>query len=113
MRIGELAAKLSVSTKTLRHYEKIGLLPPAARSENGYRVFDFGRSRKESGAFSFKARQGFESKELHYSFRLVKDGGLPTFNPSNPKTKILQRTWQKLPLSITRRLSGPASKFLP
>ena len=39
MRIGELAAKLSVSTKTLRHYEKIGLLPPAARSENGYRVF--------------------------------------------------------------------------
>ncbi|WP_050532421.1 MerR family transcriptional regulator [Pseudaestuariivita atlantica] len=39
MRIGELAADLSVSTKTLRHYEKIGLLPPAARGENGYRSF--------------------------------------------------------------------------
>ncbi len=39
MRIGELAAELSVSTKTLRHYEKIGLLPPAARAENGYRSF--------------------------------------------------------------------------
>ena len=39
MRIGELATELSVSTKTLRHYEKIGLLPAAARSKNGYRVF--------------------------------------------------------------------------
>ncbi len=39
MRIGELAADLSVSTKTLRHYEKIGLLPAAARAENGYRSF--------------------------------------------------------------------------
>ena len=39
MRIGELAAELSVSTKTLRHYEKIGLLPPATRGENQYRHF--------------------------------------------------------------------------
>ena len=39
MRIGELAAELLVSTKTLRHYEKIGLLPPATRGENQYRHF--------------------------------------------------------------------------
>lgn len=81
--------------------------------ENGYRVFDFGRSRKDSGAFSFKARQGFEPRDLHVSFRLVKDQGLPTFNPSNPKTKILQQTWSRLPLGVTQRLSGPAAKFLP
>ena len=45
MRIGELAAELSVSTKTLRHYEKIGLLPTAARAENGYRSFSPGAVR--------------------------------------------------------------------
>ena len=39
MQIGKLAKELSVSTKTLRHYEKIGMLPPAARSENGYRTY--------------------------------------------------------------------------
>jgi DNA-binding transcriptional MerR regulator len=39
MRIGKLAAELGVSTKTLRHYEKIGLLPEAERMENGYRNF--------------------------------------------------------------------------
>ncbi len=81
--------------------------------ENGYRVFDFGRSRKDSGAFAFKQHQGFEARDLHYSFRLVEDKGLPTFNPSNPRTKILQRTWSKLPLGVTRLLSRPASRFLP
>ena len=53
--------------------------------ENGYRVFDFGRSRKDSGAFAFKQHQASEARDLHYSFRLVKDVGLPTFNPSEPQ----------------------------
>jgi len=81
--------------------------------ERGYRVFDFGRSRKESGAYSFKAHQGFEARELHYAFRLVRAKGLPTFNPSNPRTEILQRTWRRLPLAVTTRLSGPLSRYLP
>lgn len=81
--------------------------------ENGYRIFDFGRSRKDSGAFSFKQHQGFAARDLHYSFRLVQDRGLPTFNPSNPKTRILQRTWSKLPSGVTQLLSRPASRFLP
>ena len=39
MQIGELAAILGVSTKTLRHYERIGLVPPPERRANGYRVY--------------------------------------------------------------------------
>lgn len=39
MQIGELANALGVTTKTLRHYEKIGLIPAAERCENGYRQF--------------------------------------------------------------------------
>ena len=81
--------------------------------EAGYRVFDFGRSRKDSGPFSFKVHQGFEAQELHYSFRLVKDAGLPALNPSNPKTKILQETWKRLPLALTTKLSGRAARYLP
>ncbi|MEO0662726.1 MAG: FemAB family XrtA/PEP-CTERM system-associated protein, partial [Planctomycetota bacterium] len=70
--------------------------------ERGYRIFDFGRSRRGSGAFSFKTHQGFEARDLHYSFRLVGAAGLPTFNPSNPKTEVLQRTWRRLPMGVTR-----------
>jgi DNA-binding transcriptional MerR regulator len=40
MRIGDLAIALAISTKTLRHYERAGLLPPPARQSNGYRVYD-------------------------------------------------------------------------
>ena len=39
MIIGELAAALSVSTKTLRLYEERGLIPTPARSGNGYRFY--------------------------------------------------------------------------
>lgn len=40
LRIGELAARLGTTTKTLRFYEKIGLLEPAQRSGAAYRVYD-------------------------------------------------------------------------
>ena len=39
MLIGELAKSLGVTTKTLRHYEEIGLVPAPARADNTYRVY--------------------------------------------------------------------------
>jgi DNA-binding transcriptional MerR regulator len=38
-RIGQLAAMLDLNPKTIRYYEEIGLLPPASRAANGYRVY--------------------------------------------------------------------------
>jgi len=39
MRIGELAALVGVSTRTVRHYHHLGLLPEPARRVNGYREY--------------------------------------------------------------------------
>ncbi|MFF7020737.1 MerR family transcriptional regulator [Streptomyces klenkii] len=39
MRIGELAALAGVSTRTVRHYHHLGLLPEPGRLANGYRVY--------------------------------------------------------------------------
>lgn len=39
MRIGEVAEAAGVSTKTLRFYEELGLLPRAERAANGYRDY--------------------------------------------------------------------------
>jgi MerR family copper efflux transcriptional regulator len=39
MRIGELADRTSVPTKTIRYYEVIGLLPEPPRTPGGYRDY--------------------------------------------------------------------------
>ena len=39
MRIGELARHAGTTTRTLRYYESLGLLP-ARRADNGYRTYD-------------------------------------------------------------------------
>lgn len=40
MRIGELAARLGLNTRTIRYYESIALLPEPERTASGYRTYD-------------------------------------------------------------------------
>ena len=40
MKIGELADRASVSTKTIRYYESIGLLAEPGRTASGYRDYE-------------------------------------------------------------------------
>jgi FemAB-related protein (PEP-CTERM system-associated) len=81
--------------------------------ERGFERFDFGRSRKDSGAFTFKEHQGFAACDLQYRFHLVRDRALPALTPSNPKTKVLRDTWAKLPLRLTTALSNELARYLP
>lgn len=39
MKIGQLAEQTGLSTKTIRYYENIGVLPPPDRAPNGYRTY--------------------------------------------------------------------------
>lgn len=38
--VGEVAASTGVSVRTLHHWEQVGLVTPAGRRTNGYRVYD-------------------------------------------------------------------------
>lgn len=79
----------------------------------GLKRYDLGRSRADSGAAKFKKNQGLQPQPLNYSYHLVTATELPSFNPSNPKTEILQKTWRKLPPFATKRLSSFLSRYLP
>lgn len=39
MRIGEVADQTSLSFRTLRHYDDIGLVSPSARTDGGFRLY--------------------------------------------------------------------------
>ncbi len=39
MFIGDVAKKLDLNPRTIRYYEKIGLLPKAIRTDSGYRIY--------------------------------------------------------------------------
>lgn len=40
MKIGDASKRSGVSQRMIRHYEKLGLVPKAARRESGYRDYD-------------------------------------------------------------------------
>ena len=74
--------------------------------ERGCRIFDFGRSKRGTGAFDYKTYWGLAPKPLHYQFHLVRRAELPEINPLNPKYRLLVESWKKLPLPIANTL-GP------
>jgi MerR family copper efflux transcriptional regulator len=39
MQIGEVAERTSLSLRTIRYYEEVGLVPPSARSAGGFRLY--------------------------------------------------------------------------
>ena len=39
LQIGQVANLLGITPKTIRHYHKLGILPPPKRAENGYRIY--------------------------------------------------------------------------
>ena len=74
--------------------------------EKGCRVFDFGRSKVDTGSYRFKKHWGFEPQPLNYEYFLVKATEMPDLNPNNPKYAFFINTWKKLPIGISRAI-GP------
>jgi FemAB-related protein (PEP-CTERM system-associated) len=74
--------------------------------ERGCRLFDYGRSKRDTGQFAFKHNWGFEARPLHYRYGLVRATEVPSNNPTNPKYRLFIQAWQRLPLPVANFL-GP------
>jgi len=74
--------------------------------ERGYKIFDFGRSKLNSGSFSFKKNWGFEPEPLHYEYRLINATKIPDNNPTNPKYQFFIKVWKNMPISLANFI-GP------
>lgn len=74
--------------------------------EQGYRVFDFGRSSPDSGPYEFKRQWGATPLPLNWQYWIPEGSALPDLAPDNPKYQQAIKIWQKLPVSLTR-IVGP------
>ncbi|MGE0222893.1 MAG: FemAB family XrtA/PEP-CTERM system-associated protein [Acetobacteraceae bacterium] len=81
-------------------------------ADRGMRLFDFGRSKRGTGAFSFKHNWGFEDASLHYRFRLAAGQAIPDHNPLNPKFRFFIAAWKRLPLPVANLLGPPIVRGL-
>ena len=78
----------------------------------GIRLFDFGRSKKGVGSYSFKKHWGFVEEPLNYEFHLLGGHGLPDINPLNPKYQLFIAAWKRLPLPLANAIGPVLAKDL-
>ena len=72
MQIGEAATATGVTAKMIRHYESIGLVPPADRRDSNYR--DYGHDDLHRLGFIRRARDlGFSMAQIRDLLRLWGD----------------------------------------
>ncbi len=82
--------------------------------DHGWRTFDFGRSRVDNqGSYDFKKNQGFEPQPLGYQMYVPAGKAAPNLTPGNPRFRMAQAIWRRLPLPVTRPLGAWLSASIP
>lgn len=70
MTIGQISQRSRVTPRAIRHYEKLGLIRPALRSNSNYRLFD--KNSEERLGFISRCRSlGFSIAEISDLLRVV------------------------------------------
>jgi serine/alanine adding enzyme len=81
--------------------------------EQGYRLFDFGRSSPDSGPYHFKLQWEAAPVPLQWQYWLPDGAALPDLNPQNPRYQLAVRMWQRLPVGLTRVIGPPIVRNIP
>jgi FemAB-related protein (PEP-CTERM system-associated) len=81
--------------------------------QRGIRNFDFGRSKRGTGAYDFKAAWGMRERPLPYQFYLVKRKDMPNFSPANPRFNTAIEMWKRIPFPVTKAIGPALVKLFP
>lgn len=86
----------------------------ARAADEGFRVFDFGRSRRDNpGSFDFKRFHGFEPTPLGYQTWTARGGTSRCMSPTSRGFALARAIWPKLPLCVTRPLGAYLTRHIP
>jgi FemAB-related protein (PEP-CTERM system-associated) len=81
--------------------------------KEGYRWFDFGRSKKGTGSFQFKSAWNMQVMELPYRYQLVRAKEVPRMSPVDQKFVVPISLWKRLPYSWTKVLGPRLIRWIP
>ena len=79
----------------------------------GYRTFDFGRSKRDTGSFDFKRHWGFDPLPLPYLYYAVNGQAVPDSSSLNSKLQWAIKLWRRLPLRLTMAFGPHIAPHLP
>jgi FemAB-related protein (PEP-CTERM system-associated) len=99
---GSTAAARQFAANNYMYYE---LMKSAI--DRGFRHFDFGRSKINSGSYAFKTQWNMRERPLPYEYLLVRRKEMPNYSPTNPRLKLAISMWKHVPLPVTKAI-GPA-----
>ena len=104
LHVGAIAKLAGVSVDTVRHYERVGVLPKSARTLAGYRNFPPETSQRVLLVRS-AIQAGFSLKELARVLRVRDSGGAPCREvQSLAKSKLVQVREQIAALQVLEKL---------
>jgi len=79
----------------------------------GIRRFDFGRSKKNTGAYHFKSAWNMQVDPLKYQVFMVRRRNPPNFSPANPTFALATNLWSRMPLKATTWLGPHVVRWFP
>ncbi|MGE5548727.1 MAG: FemAB family XrtA/PEP-CTERM system-associated protein [Solirubrobacterales bacterium] len=75
-------------------------------AERGLTLFDYGRSKVDSGNYTFKVESGFSPRPIANEFHLRQGTPMPELHVRNRKFSPFIAAWKRLPLPVANTL-GP------
>jgi len=79
----------------------------------GLRRFDFGRSKKGTGAHQFKSAWNMQVDPLEYQVSMIRRRSPPNFSPANPRFALAANLWSRMPLKATTWLGPHVVRWFP
>ena len=85
----------------------------AQSCREGVREFDFGRSKRGTGSFSFKSSWSMRTAALPYRYHLARAGEVPHLSPVDRKFRWPIALWKHMPFAWTKILGPKLIRWVP
>jgi len=80
--------------------------------DNGYSLFDFGRSSPDEGTYKFKKQWGAESETLHWHYISLNSHVLGEKTSEKSGFARAIQYWKRLPVSLTKIVGPYIRKYI-